>query len=347
MGMKKRYVLWGFLIFFLSMFVGAVILYWIRPYFSGERMLSNEKEANLKVGEGEESYPFTGWQDRPRQRAFAVIIDNAEKGRPQAGLEKADVVIEFPVEGGLTRFLAIICLDDMDLLGPIRSARPYFIDLAKEYKGILIHAGGSEEALKKLQKESLDHFDEINGGGQIAASFWRIPDRVKPHNLFTSSDVLRRTVKKLNMNRSSLPSQRPLLSLDAEVSGEKAEDITIFYAHKNSMVRFSYNQEKQVFQRFIEDDKPHLTYLGEQLQVANVIVQIVPYCYTDGDGHLQLIMHGEGEALVFRKGKVLEACWKKKPDEFTRFVDKKGKLIPLMEGPTWIAVVPRGTRIDY
>ncbi|MGI6588814.1 MAG: DUF3048 domain-containing protein [Peptococcia bacterium] len=345
--MKKRYILWSFFIFFLSMLLGVVTLYLVRPYFSGERTLSSDKEANYREGEGEEVYPFAGWQDKPRQRAFAVVIDNTEKGRPQAGLEKADVIVEVPVEGGLTRFIAIICIDDMDLLGPIRSARPYLIDLAKEYRGILIHAGGSEEALKKLQKESLDHFDEINDGGQIAAAFWRVPDRSKPYNLFTSSDVLRRTVKKLNMDRSFLPPQRPLLSLEAEVSGRKAEDITIFYAHKSSMVHFSYNKEKQVYQRFTADDKPHLTYLGEQLQVANVIVQVVPYCYTDGDGHLQLIMHGEGEAFIFRKGKVLEACWQKKPDEFTRFIDKKGKLIPLMEGPTWIAVVPRGMRIDY
>ncbi|HHY06653.1 MAG TPA: DUF3048 domain-containing protein [Clostridia bacterium] len=346
--MKKRYVLlWGLLIFFLSMLLGIGLIYFMRPYFSGEKAFSHEKEVTSGVGEGEEAYPFIGWQDKPRQRAFVVVIDNTEQGRPQAGLEKADVVVEFPVEGGLTRFAAVICVDDLDLLGPIRSARPYFIDLAKEYKGILIHAGGSEEATKKLEKESLDHFDEINGGAQIGAAFWRVPDRNKPYNLFTSSDVLRRTAKKLNMDRSFLPPQRPLLSLEAEVVGEKAEDLTIFYAHKNSMVHFAYEQEKQVFQRFIADNKPHLTYLGEQLQAANVIVQIVPYCYTDGDGHLQLIMHGEGKALVFRKGKVLEGLWRKKPDEFTKFIDQKGNLIPLLEGPTWIAVVPRGTRIDY
>ena len=76
----------------------------------------------------------------------------------------------------MTRFVAVINIDDMDLIGPIRSARPYIVDLAKEYKGILIHAGGSEDALKILEEGTLEHFDEINGGVQVASSFWRIPD---------------------------------------------------------------------------------------------------------------------------------------------------------------------------
>ncbi|MDD2211558.1 MAG: DUF3048 domain-containing protein [Clostridia bacterium] len=345
--MKKKYVLWGFLVFLLSIVVGAMTFCLVRPYFLGEKALYSERKDNDKTMKEEDTYFFAGWQDKPRQRALAVIIDNAEKARPQAGLERADVIVEFPVEGGLTRFLAIICNDDMDLIGPIRSARPYFIDLANEYKGILIHAGGSAEALKILQKESTDHLDEINGGVLIASAFWRIPARLKPHNLFTSSDVLRHTVKKLNVNFSSLPPQRPLLPFGAEVAGKKAEELIIFYAHKSSLARFSFDEEKGVFRRFTTDNKPHLTSLGEQLQAANVIVQVVPYCYTDGDGHLQLIMHGEGEALIFRKGKVLQGCWKKMPGEFTMFTDQKGKQVPLLEGPTWIAVVPRGTRIDY
>lgn len=346
--MKKKYVFGCILAFFLSLFMGSLTLYVARPNFIGENALYHKENMNIEeIEQGEKSYLFAGWKDKPRQRALAVIIDNAEKARPQAGLETADVVIEFPVEGGLTRFLAIICRDDMDLIGPIRSARPYTIDLAKEYKGILIHAGGSKEALNILGKENLEHFDEINGGIQVASSFWRIPERDKPHNLFTSSDVLRHTINNLNIIPSSLPPLRPVVSLEGEIKGEKIEDINIFYAHKSSMVRFAFDEEQRVFLRYSEDNKPHLTYLGEQLMAANVIVQVVPYRYTDGDGHLQIIMHGEGDAFIFRDGKVLQGYWKKKPGEFTHFTDKQGNIVPLMEGPTWIAVVPRGTRIDY
>jgi len=349
--MKKKHVIWGLLAlfaFFLSILLGSVTYNAVRPYFLGEKVLHNkETEDNLKILEGEQVYPFAGWKDKPRQRALVVVVDNAVKARPQAGLERADVVVEFPVEGGLTRYVAVISMDDMDLIGPIRSARPYIVDLAKEYKGILIHAGGSEDAVKILEEGTLEHFDEINGGIQIASSFWRIPDREKPHNLFTSSDVLRHTIKKLKITSSSLPPQRPILSFDDEIFGEKVENINIYYAHKSSAVSFSYHETQGVFYRYIEDNEPLLTYLGEHLKVANLIIQIVPYRYTDGDGHLQLIMHGEGEALIFRKGTVVEGSWKKIPGGFTEFVDKQGKTVPLMEGPTWIAVVPRGLRIDY
>lgn len=344
---KKDVLLWGPLIFLVSMFLGIGLFHLIGPYFSGDKTPSPEKEGVLGSGEKGQVMPFAGWQDRHRQRPFVVILDNTDNGRPQAGLEKADIVVEFPVEGGLTRFAAIISLDDMDLFGPIRSARPYFIDLAKEYKGILIHAGGSTEAISRLSRETVEHFDEINGGPQISACFWRVPDRNKPYNLFTSSDVLQRTIKKLKIDRTFLTPQRPVLAADGVVDGDGAESLTIFYAHKNSTVNYVYDPEKQVFLRFGEDNEPHLTYLGAQVQAANVIVQIVPYCYTDGDGHLQLIMHGEGKALIFRQGKVLEGSWRKKPDEFTEFTDQQGNLVPLLEGPTWIAVVPRGTRLDY
>jgi len=346
--MKKKHVIWGLCVFFLSILLGVVTYSAVRPYFIGEKALLNkEKEDNPQIIEGEQVYPFTGWKDKPRKRALVVVVDNAVKARPQAGLERADVIVEFPVEGGLTRFVAVISTDDMDLIGPIRSARPYIIDLAKEYKGILIHAGGSEDALKILAEGTLEHFDEINGGIQIASSFWRIPDREKPHNLFTSSDVLRHTIKKLKLNPSSLPPQRPLLSFAEEISGNKVENINIYYAHKSSAVSFSYDENQGVFYRYIEDNEPHRTYLGENLKVANVLMQIVPYRYTDGDGHLQLIMHGEGEALIFRKGTVVEGRWRKTPGGFTEFIDKQGEITPLLEGPTWIAVVPRGLRIDY
>ncbi|MGI6144695.1 MAG: DUF3048 domain-containing protein [Peptococcia bacterium] len=346
--MKKKYVIWSLLAFFLSVLLGSVTFNIAHPYFRGEKTLHNkETEDNPNIIEGDQEYPFAGWKDKPRQRALVVVIDNSVKARPQAGLERADVVVEFPVEGGLTRFVAVINIDDMDLIGPIRSARPYIVDLAKEYKGILIHAGGSEDALKILEEGTLEHFDEINGGVQVASSFWRIPDREKPHNLFTSSDVLRHTIKKLKLNSATLSPQRPLLSWEEEIQGNKVENINIYYAHKSSAVSFSYHEEQGVFYRYIEDNQPHLTYLGEHLKVANVIIQIVPFRYTDGDGHLQLIMHGEGEALIFRKGTVIEGRWKKTPGGFTEFIDKQGKIVPLLEGPTWIAVVPRGLRIDY
>ena len=98
--------------------------------------------------------------------------------------------------------------------------------------------------------------------------------------------------------------------------------------------------KKGRFERFTADNEPYLTYAGEHLQVANVIVQIVPYCYTDGDGHLQLIMHGEGQALIFGRVRLSKGY-----GERSQMV-LRNLWIPMVnhstiEGPTWISVVPR------
>ncbi len=347
--MRFKYILGGFAAFFLSMALGMVTYYYIHPLLPKEMaMYELKKEIDEEAEEKAVAYSFNGWKDKPRKRALAVVIDNEEEARPQAGLERADVVVELPIEGGITRFIAIISREDSDLVGPVRSARPHFVELAGEYKAILVHAGGSEEALQKIATEEPDHLDQIYGGYQVAAAFWRTPDQRKPHNLFTSYDTLRRVAKQLKMNITFLPPQRLLLSQDAEVTGEEVEDLHIFYSHKSYLVRFVFNKEKGIFERFISDkDKPHLNAAGEQLTAANVLVQFAPYRYKDGDGHLQLIMDGEGEALIFRAGKVIKGRWEKTPGNLTKFTDEKGTVVPLLEGPTWIEVVPQGSRVDY
>lgn len=346
MGMRRKFIIWGFLVLILSIVVGMVTHYFVRPYLPAEKTLQ-KGDAQVKDETGEEIvYPFAGWKDKVRERALAIVIDNAERARPQSGLERADVVIEVPVEGGMTRFVALICSNDMDLVGPIRSARPYFMDLAQEYNGILVHAGGSPETMNILEKEKFAHLDEIYGGKQVAASFWRTPDRPKPHNLFATSDTLRRAAKNLKLNLTTLPHQPTVLAADAEVPGEVVDNISIFYANKSCSALFSFNKEQRVFERFT-GEKPHLSSLGEQLKTANVIVQFVPYCIADGDGRLQLILHGKEEALIFRDGKVVKGYWEKKPGKITKFTDRAGKAISFMEGPIWIEVVPKGTRVDY
>ena len=83
---------------------------------------------------------------------MAVTIENNEKARPQSGLDQANLVIEAPVEGGITRFLAIFA-DNQEVksIGPIRSARSYFLDWAQEFDALYSHVGGSPEALKTIK----------------------------------------------------------------------------------------------------------------------------------------------------------------------------------------------------
>lgn len=345
--MREKYVKRILFALGLSIIAGAITFVLIRPYLSGGIPFDGFKNPEPAEEQPAERFvPYPGWLDRIRHRAFAVVIDNSVEARPQSGLEQAEVVVEMLVEGGQTRLLAIISEDDQELLGPIRSARTYFADVAREYQAVLVHAGGSDDAIAMIKREKIASLDEINGGSKVAAAFWRVTERPKPHNLYSSSDSLYRVAESMAYDLTKTPPTRPTLTPEDEIAGESVADITIFYPNRNSLVRYVYNKEKRVFERFMEE-KPHLTAKGEQLTTANVIIQFVPYQYLDGDGRLQLIMHGAGKALILRDGKVIEGQWKKTPGEFTAFMDNKGNAIPLVEGPTWIEVVQNGTRVEY
>lgn len=345
--MRGKFLKWAVLGIFLSVLSGAVAYYYMRPHIPPNLAgINHFTNPDKQKKDQQETMPFPGWKDASRKRALAVIIDNALAARPQSGLEFADVVVEIPVEGGMTRFLAIISRNETELVGPIRSARPYLVDLAKEYNGILVHAGGSEEAVQAIDREKPDHLDEIEGGPQVGAAFWRVPDRVKPHNLYASSESLRRAAKELNYNLTVPPPEHSYIVKVTEISGQPVNEINILYPNRENQIRYTYNKERKVFERFMAE-KPHVNPKGEQLAAANVIVQYVPYRVLNGDGNLQLILHGEGDALIFRDGKVVKGLWQKQPGGFTRFVDEKGRSIPLVPGPTWIQVVTKGTRVDY
>ncbi len=344
--MRGKIIKWIVASLLISTLVGGITYYFIRPYLPNkinfESLGKPHQDENGTIPEN----PFQNWQERKRKRALAVIIDNADGAGAQSGLDKADVVVEVPVEGGLTRLLAIISADSIDLLGPIRSLRPTFVDLAKEYNAVLVHAGGSAEGLDTLGRENQDHIDEIYGGSKAETAFWRVSDRPKPYNLYASSESLRKAAKELGYNLTTPPPERTYLKDDADVSGTDVSDLTILYPNRSNQIAYKYDKDTKVFQRY-KNEKPHLTAKGEQLMAANVIVQYVPSRVTDGDGRLQLILHGEGKTLILRQGKVIEGLWKKEPDGFTQFTDMKGRVIPLAEGTTWIEVVRNGTKVNY
>lgn len=344
--MRGKVFKWALICIVASLLSGTIAYIYMRPYLPRSMGGLNPETPIEQEIVTIENEAFPGWEEKARRRALAVIIDNTPEARPQTGLEYADVILELPVEGGITRFLAIITQEEAELVGPVRSARPYIIDAAHDYDAILVHAGGSLEALEAIERDNMNHMDEISGSLNVQSAFWRIPDRTKPHNLYGSVESLRQAAVKEKYNLSPRPFPYPYLEKDKEVSGDKVEDITIFYPNRDCEVRYLYDSGKKAYIRYTAG-KPHLTEKGEQLLAANIIIQFVPYRYTDGDGHLEMILHGQGKALFFREGKVEEGNWYKTPGKSTSFNDKNGKKVEMLPGPIWIQVVNNSTRIDY
>ena len=106
--------------------------------------------------------PFTGERtaEEITTRPVIATINNHPLARPQSGLAQADVVYEMLAEGDVTRFLALYQSEIPESIGPIRSARSYFIDIAKGLDAFYIAHGYSPEAKSMLEKKVVEN---ING----------------------------------------------------------------------------------------------------------------------------------------------------------------------------------------
>src|SRR5205085_4871111 len=118
--------------------------------------------------------------------AVTVKIENSPPSRPQAGLDKADIVFEAVVEGGQTRFLAIFQSADADPAGPVRSVRPSDPAIVSPFGGIAAYSGGIQRFVDAMRATGLKNYDETSGG----SAFRRRSDKVAPHNLYTSTPAL-------------------------------------------------------------------------------------------------------------------------------------------------------------
>lgn len=155
------------------------------------------KETNTKVEPKKYYAPYTGVEVAKEvldKIPYMAIIENSQAARPQSGLYAADMVFETLAEGGIPRFIALYQSEDSQKIGPIRSARPYFIDITREYNLPFAHCGGSEEALQAINRDKLMGMNEFYNG----SFFWRDKERIAPHNLYTSSEKLRALVKSKN-----------------------------------------------------------------------------------------------------------------------------------------------------
>ncbi|MFW5999460.1 MAG: DUF3048 domain-containing protein, partial [Halanaerobiaceae bacterium] len=308
-----------------------------------------EEEAETEVGEDSEMYseeegeelsrhPFTGspLEEESFSRAVLAVIDNLDKVRPQDGLLEAPLVYEVLVEGGITRLLALYLEEFPDRIGPIRSARPYMVDIALEYNALLLHAGGSPDGLSRLQEEDIDNLDQMRRGSY----YWRSSERSNPHNLYTGDDRIEEFVDELTGQE-----YRPRFDFQpiTIITGDenRAEEISINY-WMNYSVNYRYDKDNNNYRRFLNDFKePHRVTGGQQITADNIIVRYTPAKIKDDEGRIDLDLQGEGKAQIFRDGVVVEARWEKDGDDQTSYFRRGSEeQVDLKPGRTWIQIVP-------
>ncbi|MGS5018550.1 DUF3048 domain-containing protein [Paenibacillus sp. JJ1683] len=278
------------------------------------------------------------------ERPLAVMINNAPAARPQAGLSQADMVYEVLAEGGITRLVAFFQSHGGDVkIGPVRSIRPYLIELGETYGALPIHAGGSTDAYAILQQQRKEHLDEISNGGVY---FWRSKDRRPPHNLYTDVSRLRKgSDSKGYAKQTEVPVYRYLKTGETPVMvDESGASLHIRFLLKSYRVSYTYDPADQRYKRFV-NEKSHLDQNNnQQLSAANVIVMSTRHRTLDDVGRLSVELDGSGEAMVFQQGKLIRAEWQHISGDAIRFM-KNGVEIPLTPGTSYIHVVPADTSL--
>lgn len=278
-----------------------------------------------------------------------VIIENLNIVRPQYGLGQANVVYEALAEGGITRFLAVFASgDEIKKIGPVRSARPYFLDWAAEYKGIFAHVGGSPQALAVINNYPFINLDQMF---RDSIYYWRdLKEGVAiEHTVFTSSELLARAVRDKGKKEKE-GDFKPWLFKKATPYNQrqvKVKNIEIDFSTHSYKVRYVYDPKKNVYLRFNGGEEHKDALNNKQISVSNVVVQFVKASLLD-ESRLKMETIGEGEALVFQEGKVISGKWVKKSiEDRTRFYDDQGKEIAFIPGKIWIEIVPPERTVSY
>lgn len=316
----------------------------------GEREIVNGQMQSYLTGE---------WTDKDvaTRRPIAVMIPNNKPAMPQYGLSQAGIIYEAPVEGRITRLMAVFeNFDDLDRIGPVRSSRDYFLYVALGYEAIYCNWG-----LARPYVEELINRDNVNNVSAAVEGIYHPADeaygRVSRPGYATEFtgylkiDGLKKAVDRLGYDWNYDDAYvRPFLFAADDVIADYVDnaDATMIYPGGKSGGNsggygsyhpyFEYHEDDHLYYRYQDGNKQIDEYNNEQLTVSNVIFQ---YCHgevRDSHDYLAFGVHGEGDAIIFTNGKVIKGTWSRYDGDFTpaHFFDENGDEIIVNQGKTWI-----------
>jgi len=268
--------------------------------------------------------------DRRLPGVISAVIDNKAEARPQSGLDRADLVVEMMAEGGITRYLAFFYSRGASVIGPIRSARPYFAEIAKAYNAPLAHAGGSAETLERIRSLNVPSIDEINNASR---AFWRDRARLMPHNLYTSTERLLAEAERRRFPWRSLPEISP----GSMPIGEDAFRVSLTYS---PWYKVEWLWRDGAYHRLINGDE-HLMKDGVAITAHNVIILAASHTRDAAENTRTVIdIIGTGPALFLRDGQLHRGSWKKESagGHFIFTVNEVD--YNYYPGNTWLQIVP-------
>lgn len=336
------------LLIILILICGGIMIYKISKEKNDETKEVSENEnayENILIAEIEkkEVQIFNG-NDRP----IAVMIDNHNQAWPQAGLNEAYLVYEAIVEGGETRLMALFKGVNLDKIGPVRSARHYFIDYAMENDAIYTHFGWSPQAQSDIAKYGIDN---INGITESETTFWRVKDKYSPHNAVTSTEALLKVAKSKGYSTTSTK-ESVLNYVTDEVKLENGQDaISVTIPHSSlQTVKYEYDEVNKVYKRYARNKAQTDWDTGNSITTKNIIITFCDnYTLDDSEnkGRQGLYNIGTFDGYYITNGKAIKIkCIKTARNLQTVYQDLNGNEIDVNDGNTWIHICPINADVE-
>jgi Protein of unknown function (DUF3048) N-terminal domain/Protein of unknown function (DUF3048) C-terminal domain len=274
--------------------------------------------------------PFTGRRVKSLQRVLAVKIGNTYPERPATGLSKADIVYMIPVEGGLSRILAVFSSQYPRVVGPVRSTRQDDIRLLRQFGRPAFAYSGAQPHLLPVVEHS--HIVDLYAG--IARGYYRSFNRVEPYNLYATTKTLLKQAPHASLARNIGFRFGP-----PPAGGHRRRSASVSYPAAS--FRFTWSSRRQRWLVWMDGARAYTTEAG-QLSAPTVVIQRVavglsPFLEQGPMEPPYVKTVGSGSALVLRNGEAFQAKWSRPAvDGGTTFTTESGQPMTFAKGPVWI-----------
>ncbi|MCD8105320.1 MAG: DUF3048 domain-containing protein [Lachnospiraceae bacterium] len=294
---------------------------------------------------------------------IAVMINNIADALPQSGISNAAIVYEAPVEGAITRLMAIMeDYQDVERIGSVRSCREYYVYFAREFEAIYMHYGHAVYATGVLnlsdtvRLSGMADYDLVyDGEGDV--TYYRSDDFVSPHNVFTNYSLIQAGIEYKgistdyseeyieNNGHYQFAGDDEIITLDDGVDA-----LTVKPGYSYNYPSFEYDEETGKYTRY-QFGSQQIDYLTQKgLTYDNILIQYCSWTKWDDNGYLDINVYSGGDGVYITHGKAIPITWSKDDADadnryadgnfgVTHYYNLDGEEITMNQGKTWVCIV--------